>query len=380
MRIAHVSDCYAPRTGGIESQVRALAERQASGGRDVRVITATPDDRRSEALVGVANALPVHRVTASLPFDLPVHPRTRRDVGAVLDVDPVDVLHVHAGVVSPFAWGAMRAARDRGIPVLVTVHSVWGPVASPGFAVSEAVLGWSTWGVTLSAVSDLAADRIRRAVPRAGEVLVLPNGIDVDGWMPSGAPESQTDPARLRLVTVMRLAPRKRALPLVRIIEGTRRALAGTVDVTATIVGSGPMLERARRAAARAGISDAVTFTGRLDREGVREVVQRSDVYVQPSVKESFGLAALEARTAGLPVVVRTQSGSTQFIRSGVEGLVADDDAAMVAALARLGRDVDLRMRITTHNRSVPPQEAWPWVLEEVDQAYRVAQSRARAR
>jgi phosphatidylinositol alpha 1,6-mannosyltransferase len=346
----------------------------------VRVITATPADGPSRSVSDAGDALTVHRVTASLPFDLPVHPRTRREVGAVLDRDPIDVLHVHAGVVSPFAWGAMRAARERGIPILVTVHSIWGPVARPGFAASEAIARWGDWGVTLSAVSDLAADRIRSAVPRAGEVLVLPNGIDVAEWGPSDSGSVESSPGALRLVTVMRLAPRKRAIPLVRMIDGARRALRGSVDVTATIVGSGPMMERAQRAVSRAGIGGAVTFTGRLDREGVREVLRRSDVYVQPSVKESFGLAALEARTAGLPVVVRSQSGSTQFIRSGVEGLVADDDAEMVESLTLLGRDVDLRTRMSTHNRTVPPQETWPWVLEEVERAYRLTQSRARAR
>lgn len=380
MRIAHVSDCYAPRTGGIESQVRALAERQWRTGADVRVITATPAVLDSRSPWDDGDSLTVHRVTASVPFDLPVHPRTRREVGAVLDRDPVDVLHVHAGVVSPFAWGAMRAARDREIPILVTVHSVWGPVARPGFAVSDALARWGDWGVTLSAVSDLAADRIRSAVPRVGEVLVLPNGIDVAEWSSSDPRPVASNPAELRLATVMRLAPRKRTIPLVRMVAAARRALRGSVDVTATIVGSGPMMERAQRAVARAGIADAVTFTGRLDREGVRSVLRTSDVYVQPSVKESFGLAALEARTAGLPVVVRSQSGSTQFIRSGVEGLVAADDAGMVESLVLLGRDVDLRTRMATHNRTVAPRETWPWVLEEVERAYRLTQSRARAR
>ncbi len=74
--------------------------------------------------------------------------------------------------------------------------------------------------MTLSAVSDVAARRIAAAVPRAGEVLVVPNGIDPQAWAvePRGA-----DPSRLRIATVMRMAPRKRTLPLVRIVRGRRR-------------------------------------------------------------------------------------------------------------------------------------------------------------
>lgn len=365
MRIAHVSDCYAPRTGGIESQVRALAERQRAAGEDVRVITATRSMDASQP--HQVEGLPVHRLVAHMPFDLPVHPRTRREVAAVLDADPVDIVHVHAGVVSPFAWGAVRAARDRGLPVLVTVHSVWGPLAAPAFGFSESLARWHTWGVTMSAVSDLAAARVHTAVPRLGEVLVVPNGVDPAEWL---VPRRDRPSGVLRLVTVMRLAPRKRTIPLLRMIGRVRAGLRDDVEVTATVVGGGPMLDRARAYAASHDLGQAVRFTGRLDRAGVRDVLGGSDVYVQPSVRESFGLAALEARSAGLPVVVHADSGSTQFIHDGIEGLVAQGDSGMVAALTRLARDPVLLDAMTSHNRTTMPVETWPNVLATVRAAY----------
>ncbi len=101
-------------------------------------------------------------------------------------------------------------------------------------------------------------------------------------------------------------------------------------------------------------LDDTITFTGRLDRGGIRDVFARSDVYLQPSVKESFGLAALEARAAGLPVVARTQTGTTQFIHDGVQGLLAADDSGLARALVTLGRDRELLASITAHNRGTP--------------------------
>lgn len=374
VRIAHVSDCYAPRTGGIESQVGALAQRQHAAGLDVRVITATAGTRVRTGRDEV-HGVTVHRVTSQVPGDLPIHPRTRQAVGEVLDTDPVDVVHVHAGVISPFAWGAVRAARERSLPVLVTVHSVWGALSSPAFRLSDGLARWSSWGVTLSAVSSLAAERVQRSVPQGGDVLVIPNGIDPAEWQ---VPARVVDPARLHIVTVMRLSPRKRALPLVRMIAHTRQRLLGQVDVTATIVGDGPLRQRAMRAARSLG--DVLQFTGRLDRQGVLRELARADAYVQPSVKESFGLAALEARTSGLPVVIRSQSGSTQFVHDGVEGLVAQDDHGMVAALVRLGLDPGLRGRIVAYNAATRPEEAWPHVLEVVDDAYALTVRRAGAR
>lgn len=367
MRIAHVSDCYAPRTGGIETQVRALAGRQAAHGDRVRVITATPGHAGVFAGDDDVDGLPVHRVAARLPFELPVHPRTVTEVGALLDRHPVDVVHVHAGVVSPFAWGAVRAATRRGVPTLVTVHSVWGPLARPGFGLSDGLVRWSRWGVTLSAVSEVAAQRIAGAVPRAGQVLVVPNGIDPQAWAvePRGA-----DRTRLRIVTVMRMAPRKRTLPLVRIVESAAGQLAPEVQVTATMVGDGPERARAEKYANEHGLAGAVRFTGRLDPAAIREVFAESDVYLQPSIKESFGLAALEGRSAGLPVVARSQTGTTQFVQDGVQGLLASDDDGLARALVRLGRDRALLERLTLHNRMTPPQDSWPHVLKIVRDAY----------
>lgn len=367
MRIAHVSDCYAPRTGGIETQVRALAGRQAAAGDDVRVITATPGHAGVFAGDDLVDGLAVHRVAANLPFELPVHPRTRREVGSLLDRHPVDVVHVHAGVVSPFAWGAIRASAERRVPTLVTVHSVWGPLARPGFGLSDTLMRWSRWGVTLSAVSAVAAQRISAALPRAGEILVVPNGIDPADWSvtPRGA-----DPGRLRVATVMRMAPRKRTVPLVRILGAATRALAGDVTLTATLIGDGPERGRAEKYVHENGLAETISFTGRLDRQGILGVFAESDAYLQPSVRESFGLAALEARSAGLPVVARSQTGTTEFVHDGVEGLLADDDAGLAHALVTLGRDRALLERIAQHNRTTPPDQAWPHVLDVVRSAY----------
>lgn len=368
-----MSDCYLPRTGGIETQVRALALQQHAAGHDVRVITATAGAGEVFAGREFVDGIPVDRVAARIPGALPIHPRTRAHVSQLLADDQVDVVHVHAGVISPFAWGAVRAARERRLPVLVTVHSIWGPIARPGFGVSAALLRWTNWGVQLSAVSDTAAHRIADAVPGAGEVLVVPNGIDPIPWAGyrvEGAPDE------LRLVTVMRLAPRKRVLPLLRIVEQARRSLLGSTRISVSIVGDGPERRRAEAFIREHGLGADVGLLGRLDHEGIGEVFANADLYVQPSVRESFGLAALEARCAGLPVLARRQTGTTQFVRDGIEGLLVDSDADMARALMRLARDRDLLDRMAEHNRSTQPDDTWPAVLAMVDAAYAQAIAR----
>ncbi len=369
-RIAHLSDCYAPRLGGIEVQVAALAGQQRDAGLEVAVLTATPGHDGVHAGQDVVAGIPVHRLAARLPYELPVHPRAFAEVSAWLRAHQVDVMHVHVGSVSPFAWSGIHAARRAGVPVLVTVHSMWGPLAQGLYRGAEAVRHWERWGAQLSAVSATAAQAVQRAV--SGPVLVVPNGIDASRWRVDAVP---ADAAGLRVVAVLRLAPRKRAGVLVDVLQRAATELAPHARLQARIVGDGPQRLRLQRRV-DAGTAD-IHLVGRLDQPGVRAAFAAADVFVQPSVRESFGLAALEARTAGLPIVARRQSGSVDFVRDGVEGLLAEDDAGLVDALVRLGRDPALRAAIAEHNRSVPPAQTWPLVLEAVAAGYAAAVVRA---
>lgn len=363
MRIAHVTDCYLPRTGGIETQVRALALAQLRAGHDVRIITATPGHGAVRSGQDSVDGLRVDRVAAHVPFELPLHPRTRHHVSKLLLDEPVDVVHVHAGVVSPFAWGGIRAALEARTPVLVTVHSVWDGAQQRLISAADRVIGWTARGVALSAVSQLAATHVAAALKVP--VAVTPNGIDPTAWR---VPTWTAGTGVLRVTSVMRMAPRKRAEPLIQILAAAMSELGGSMS--ATLVGDGPDRAAAERLARRLGVAESIAFTGRLERSGILQVFGDSDVYIQPSIKESFGIAALEARTAGLPVVARSQAGTTQFIHDGVEGLLAPDDDAMVGALVRLAREPELLRQIAAHNKSTEPVETWPTVLAAVERAY----------
>ena len=87
------------------------------------------------------------------------------------------------------------------------------------------------------------------------------------------------------------------------------------------------------------------------------------DVYVAPATLESFGIAALEARCAGLPVLARTEAGVGDFIKHGRDGLLAADDTGMAANLLRLALHPELRERIAAHNRRVTPPFQWDDLL-----------------
>ncbi|HBF19504.1 MAG TPA: N-acetyl-alpha-D-glucosaminyl L-malate synthase BshA, partial [Cryomorphaceae bacterium] len=88
------------------------------------------------------------------------------------------------------------------------------------------------------------------------------------------------------------------------------------------MLGEGPEKERARQQAQELGIGDKVKFLGKTS-EVVR-VLCISDLFLLPSEAESFGLAALEAMAAGVPVISSNTGGIPEVNINGVTGFTAD--------------------------------------------------------
>ncbi|WP_061298978.1 glycosyltransferase family 4 protein [Herbidospora cretacea] len=358
MRILHVSDCYLPRLGGIEVQVADLIRSQREAGHDVEVVTATP----GEPLPGV------HRVTARMPFDLPVHPRGTGHLARIMAGYRPEVVHVHTGAVSPFAWMGVLAARRARIPTVVTVHSMWDPVTANLYRALRATWGWQNWGLVGTAVSEAAARPIRRVAGPRTPVHVVSNGLDLSGWRPEGP--GRTPANEVHVVAVGRLAPRKQPVRLLKLLEAARAKTRQPITLRATIVGDGPARGQMERHL-RSKRIDWVEMPGRFTREQIRELLAEADVFVAPAPRESFGLAALEARAAGVPVVARSQSGVADFVSPGKEGLLGRTFDELAGAVARLAGDPALRGAIAEHNRSTSPVRcSWPVVLEGFERCY----------
>lgn len=350
MHILHVTDRYLPHLGGIEAHVWALAHQQAARGDEVTVLTSTPADSDHWHLID-DGPVTVHRtglVSGPLPVDLSAY----------------DVVHAHVSVVSLFAAPVAAVAARRGAATLVTVHSMWGGMGPvPGIMSSLAALRGSP--VLWAAVSRVSARQLAAQLPRNARIRVLPNAVSV---RPRAATPGERPGGEIRLVSTMRLARRKRPLPLLRLY--TQLQAQVSVPVSLTIVGDGPVRSRLERRIAQLGVEDSVRLTGRLEPEAVLDQVAEADIYVAPAVLESFGLAVLEARDLGVPVVGHAASGITEFVRHGHEGLLATDDSDMVTQLRTLVVDGRLRHQISEHNRLISSGLTWSSALEDHDEAY----------
>lgn len=363
MRIVHVTDFYLPRLGGIETHVHDLAWQQYLAGHDVEILTSSPGPADEGPKTGGPL---VHRINAPGRASTALRPGVLQSGRALLRAGRYDVVHVHAGPVSPLAFAAMTLAS--GTATVVTAHSLLGYL-QPAFRLLDGVVGWSRWPVTWTAVSEVAAAPLRRLVAPA-PVHVLPNGIDIARWRAEPLPRDRAD---VLVVAVMRLAARKRPGPMLRMLRHAQRDLGGRAQLRGVIAGEGSLRPRLDRYLRRHEMTGWVSLSGRLTRPEIAALYARADMFVAPATLESFGIAALEARCAGLPVVARAQGGIAEFITDGREGLLAHSDAEMTAAIIRLAADPGLRTRIAAHNRATMPPLAWPDVLRTTIGLYELA-------
>ncbi len=98
-------------------------------------------------------------------------------------------------------------------------------------------------------------------------------------------------------------------------IDAAARVLKRTKGVRFVMAGSGDMMNRCIRHAARLGISDRFHFTGFLRGAEVQQMFALSDVYIMPSVSEPFGISPLEAMRTGVPSVISKQSGAAEVLK-----------------------------------------------------------------
>ncbi len=277
-------------------------------------------------------------------------PELVRDPHPVLDALAISRLYalmrrgryhiVHTHMTKAGLLGRI-AARLAKIPVVVHTphghpfHDFLSPVWSEVLKWVERWLArWTDRIICLTEVE--REDLLRFRIGRQKKFEVIHSGVDIDRFRRAGGTPRTTRralglPAEGPLVgCVARLVPVKgvhylvEALPLVR---------AAVSQVTAVLVGDGPLRAELARRATELGLGDAVVFLGL--RRDVAEILPLFDVVVLPSLNEGMGRAAVEALAAGKPVIGSRIDGLQRVIVDGETGFLVPpaDPSALAEAI-----------------------------------------------
>ncbi|MFD6104561.1 glycosyltransferase family 4 protein, partial [Nocardia salmonicida] len=290
-----------------------------------------------------------------------------------------DVVHAHDWLV---AHPSIALAEYYDVPLVSTIHAteagrhsgwVSGRVNKQVHSVEWWLTNESDQLITCSTSMQDEVDRLYG--PELPPITVIRNGIDVGSWtFRPRAPRSGPP----RLLYVGRLEYEKGVQDAIAALPRIRRAHPGT---TLTIAGIGTQFEWLRERARVHRVARAVHFVGSLGHEELLGWLHGADAIVLPSRYEPFGIVALEAAAAGVPLIASTAGGLGEAVIDGVTGASfapADIDGLVDATRAVLDDPATAQARARTARERLTADFAWDVVAAETAQVYSAAKRRVR--
>jgi N-acetyl-alpha-D-glucosaminyl L-malate synthase BshA len=341
--------CY-PSLGGSGVVASELALGLARRGHRIHLIASSRPSRElppcaSETFHEVR--VPPYPVFEHAPYTLAV----ASTIAEVARTHGLDLVQVHYAV--PHATSALLARQVLGAAAPALVASLHGTDVTrvgsdPAYRAVTAHAVAAADGITVP--SDFLRREARRClgIAESQPIDVLPNFVDTDHYVPAPLrlPErlatlfpTPAMPGTSYLFHVSNFREVKRVPELMEVLARVRRERPARL----VLVGDGPTRGAAVERADALGVSDAVVFLGR--RSEFVEYLQHADAFVLPSETESFGVAALEAQSAGVPVFAYRVGGIPEVIVDGVTGCLVEphDPEHLAQALVEVLGDPERR-------------------------------------
>ncbi len=233
----------------------------------------------------------------------------------------LDVLHVHYAI--PHAYAAYMAKQILhqkyiDIPVITTLHGTDITLVGKNPSYREAVTFSINNSDVVTSVSESLREDTLSIFKINREIEVIHNFVDLSLYNAERDCKQNFARHGEKIVThISNFRPVKRISDVVEVFAG----IVDKVDAMLLMIGEGPEKEVARQQATSLGIIDKVKFLGKTSE--VERVLCMSDLFLLPSEKESFGLSALEAMAAGVPVVSSNTGGLPEVNEDGVTGFTA---------------------------------------------------------
>lgn len=329
---------YQPTGGGVGRHVRDLAVGLSERGHEILLCGPTAPEGMSPLPPGVTHV--------PLALDRPISPgedlSALMRLGAILRREGPDLLHTHSSKAG--AVGRIGRIARPGMPVVYTPH---------GYAFA----GWFTSSRHRSAYREIeralapltsrvvcvcqAEARLGATLGFSKRIRVVYNGISAEH---SGATDPTMQGLRDRGPVICVLTQLRPGKGIETLIDATRSVRERHPAVQVAIWGEGPERELLQARAADAGVAEAIHFLGRsLD---PLAALRGADVFVHPSMAESFPYVILEAMAAGCAIVASDVGGIGEAIVDGESGLLVPAGAAPALAQALIALLDDPRRRL----------------------------------
>lgn len=312
--------CY-PTYGGSGVVATELGKALAQKGHQIHFITYSQPSR----LDFFNENLTYHQVDVRTYPLFQYQPYESALASKMVDVvkhEGLDVLHTHYAI--PHASAAYMAKQilaieDISIPVVTTLHGTDITLVGKDKSFAPVVAFSINQSDGITAVSKHLRDETYQYFSINKEIEVIPNFVDLSRFrrQPKDHFKRAICPNGEYLISHTSNFRRvKRVEDVVKVFHKLRKQIPAKL----LMIGDGPERVNVENLCRELGTCDDIRFLGKLD--AVEEVLSVSDLFIMPSEKESFGLAALEAMACEVPVISSDAGGLPELVTDGENGFV----------------------------------------------------------
>jgi len=354
-----VTETYPPEVNGVARTVGLMVEGLRRRGHSIQLVRPRQNDAERPAAEDgfdelLKAGIPIPRYT-QLKMGVP----SRRSLERAWSAQRPDLVHI--ATEGPLGWSALAAARRLEIPVATDFHTNFDAYSKHyGFSwFARAVQAYlrrfhNRTDCTMVPTAELAQTLGKDGFER---LRVVGRGVNPDVFSPAKRSAELratwgADDNTPVAMCVSRFAPEKN-FPLV--IETYEAMRAARPDLKLVLVGDGPMAEELRRR------NVGYVIAGRLVNGALSAHYASGDIFLFPSITETFGNVTLEAAASGLGIVAYNYAAAREHLVHERSALLPafDNKAAFIGNAVRLARDLPMARRLGAAAHSAAEPITW---------------------
>jgi glycosyltransferase involved in cell wall biosynthesis len=294
-----------------------------------------------------------------------------------LDIYKPDVIHI----MTPFSMGicGLIYAMKHPIPVVATYNTNYAEqIKSYKIPIADSVI-WQylRWFYSRCKTVCCPSSASKTQLDKHGidNALVFPNGVDIQQFSPVYRNDNWRSEmgvnGKIALLYVGRMSKDKNLSVLMDTMN-ILNSRGYEQNIRLIMVGDGPIKDKLARHA-----PENVCFTGYMRTPQLSIVYASSDIFIFPSYIETFGNVALEAMSAGLPVIGAKGSGCMDIIQNGFTGMLCNhwSPVAFADAVETMIKNEQLMQSMAQNARAAAIQYDWDNIMSRYMYLYSIADS-----
>jgi glycosyltransferase involved in cell wall biosynthesis len=371
LRIAVVTETYPPDINGVAQTLSKTVEGLKTRGHALWLIR----PRQLKDADQGGKVLTDETLVRGMPIPFYKHLKmgfpAKRALTRLWTLHRPDVVHI--ATEGPLGWSALQAAKKLKLPVSTDFRTNFHAYSG------HYGIGWLR-GAIMNYMRKFHNAALATMVPTPGlatelaamgfeRLHVVPRGVDTDLFNPMRRSVSLrqqwgADDSTLVLLCVGRLAAEKNLNVVMSTFE---RLETVRKDTKLVLVGDGPLRHALEKK------HPQVIFAGFRTGEDLAQHYASGDMFLFPSLTETFGNVTLEAMSSALTVVAYRHAAAAELIRSGENGQLIEpgDEAAFAGAALELAEKHNLRAQMGQEARITALGQAWPLIFQKTEKIFR---------